>query len=316
MKIIICLNQDIHCATALNLLLPHLTNHQVRIILSNRVGKSEQILSELKPLKDCEQDKLVSLFAHLDNGTVANQLFRRIFRNSDFFQTHVHMGTLTFEKNQNHKNFLEKLDLRQCHNRGLEVGNKFKTFNQIAEIFGSEIFSYQDINSPIALKDFKEFAPDLIISIRFGQIFKNEIIAIPSKGVINLHSGILPDFRGIMPSFWAILNGSKSIGTTLHYISDSKIDAGDIIEFTHLEVDKNRSLIFNINKLYEDGCEAIARVIAKLSDDLEIKTTRQNDLGQGQYFSYPKDEEIKKFLAIMELVTEKDAMEIVVKWID
>ena len=47
--------------------------------------------------------------------TVANQLFRRIFRNSDFFQTHVHLGTLTFEKNQNHKNFLEKLDLRQSH---------------------------------------------------------------------------------------------------------------------------------------------------------------------------------------------------------
>ena len=41
-----------------------------------------------------------------------NQLFRRIFRNSDFFQTHVRLSTLTFEKNHNHKNFLEKLYLR------------------------------------------------------------------------------------------------------------------------------------------------------------------------------------------------------------
>jgi hypothetical protein len=45
----------------------------------------------------------------INKGAAANQLFR----NSDFFQTHVHLGTLTFEKNQNHKNFLKKLDFRQ-----------------------------------------------------------------------------------------------------------------------------------------------------------------------------------------------------------
>ena len=48
------------------------------------------------------------------NGTVANQTFRRTFRNSYFFETHVHLGTLTFQKNKNHKNFLENFDLRQC----------------------------------------------------------------------------------------------------------------------------------------------------------------------------------------------------------
>jgi hypothetical protein len=54
--------------------------------------------------------------------SVANQTFRRTFRNSDFFQTHVHLGTLTFEKNQNHKNFLENFDLRDR----LFVGWKYK----------------------------------------------------------------------------------------------------------------------------------------------------------------------------------------------
>ena len=51
----------------------------------------------------------------MNKGTVANQLFRRIFCNSKFFGTHVHLGTLTFQKILNHKNFLEKLDLRQRH---------------------------------------------------------------------------------------------------------------------------------------------------------------------------------------------------------
>ena len=51
---------------------------------------------------------LESMFGHINNESVANQTFR----NFDFFQTHVHLGTLTFEKNQNHKNFLENFDLR------------------------------------------------------------------------------------------------------------------------------------------------------------------------------------------------------------
>jgi hypothetical protein len=53
----------------------------------------------------------------LYKGTVTNQLFRRTFRNSIFFGTRVHLGTLTFQKNLNHKNFLEKLDLRQCYKK-------------------------------------------------------------------------------------------------------------------------------------------------------------------------------------------------------
>jgi DUF1009 family protein len=51
-----------------------------------------------------------------DNDVVANQFLRRIFRNCNFFQTHAHQGTLTFEKNYNQKNFLEKIDLQQHHN--------------------------------------------------------------------------------------------------------------------------------------------------------------------------------------------------------
>ena len=62
------------------------------------------------------QDLLDLIASKITNyGTVANQLFRRIFRNSKFFGTHVHLGTLTFQKILNHKNFLEKLDLRQRH---------------------------------------------------------------------------------------------------------------------------------------------------------------------------------------------------------
>ena len=46
-------------------------------------------------------------------GAVANQLFRRTFRNLKFSEAHANLGALTFQKILNHKNFLEKLDLRR-----------------------------------------------------------------------------------------------------------------------------------------------------------------------------------------------------------
>jgi len=160
----------------------------------------------------------------------------------------------------------------------------------------------QDINSAEALADFKKFSPDLIISIRFPQIIKNaDLISLPRFGILNLHSGILPNYRGIMASFWTILRGGKNLGTTLHYISDSSIDTGDIIGFSSSEIDWNSSLILNINKLYQGGCELIVQALEKISAGEKIKTVNQKTLGEGAYFSYPKQDDVKNFIRLMRL---------------
>jgi hypothetical protein len=56
----------------------------------------------------------------------ANQTFRRTFGNSNFFETHVHLGTLTFQKNLNHQNFLENFDLRSAPLKLWTVYSLFK----------------------------------------------------------------------------------------------------------------------------------------------------------------------------------------------
>ena len=165
MKILLFLNEDIHAATALNLLVSTLRNYEVKIILSKKVGAVDTLPDELKQLKKFEQDGAAEIFLRLAKG------------------------------------------------------------------LGAEIFSYDNVNSENVLADFRAFAPDLIVSIRFGQIFKQPLINIPRCGVINLHSGILPNYRGVLATFWAILNGDKEIGATLHFISDAKIDEGEIIDF-------------------------------------------------------------------------------------
>lgn len=265
MKIIFCLNCDIHAATALNLLLPHLKNHQIRLTLSDGVGKANDLPQEILALKDFERNSLLRAFEKIESGKSESSI------------------------------------------------HKFKTFKQIAQSFNSEIFSYNNINSNAAIADFKRFAPDLVISIRFGHIFKNDIIKIPKKGILNLHSGILPDFRGIMSTFWAVLNQESKLGSTLHYITNSQIDAGDVIKINYFDLDKERSLVFNINKLYYASFAAIIDAITKIENGIAIESFKQK--GEGNYFSYPKQKEVEQFLKIMPLYTEKDGAELLNKWI-
>jgi methionyl-tRNA formyltransferase len=268
MRIIILLNEDIHSATALNIIFPHIKNYQIRIILSQKVGKISDISSKLHHLQQFEQNKLRTLFKEIDNSSDAHKL-----------------------------------------------SEKFKTFKQIANFFQSEISYYEDINSETALADFRKFAPDLVISIRFGQIFHSPIIKIPKHGIINLHSGILPNFRGIMPSFWSVLKGEIQIGTTLHYVEDSSIDTGSIIGFSYVDINKDHSLVFNINQLYEGGCKLLVKHLNDIDKGLEVGLIAQSSLGKGKYFSYPCDLDIENFLKIMPLTRKEDEMGILGKWV-
>jgi NAD(P)H-quinone oxidoreductase subunit 5 len=86
----------------------------------------------------------------LDKGTVANQPFRRTFRNSKFFETHVYLDTLTFQKIYNHKNFLKKPDLRKCHK--INKQNTFSSFLNLASICA--IFSALYALSITIIEDF------------------------------------------------------------------------------------------------------------------------------------------------------------------
>lgn len=248
MKIILFLNNDIHSATALKLLAGELENHEVKIILSQKVGNVEGLSQELNEMKSCEQFEVAQFFSGFPPG----------------------------------------FSLGETH-------------------------SYKNINSEEALQDFKNFAPDLMLSIRFGQIFKPALIAIPRLGVLNLHSGILPNYRGVMASFWAILNGKKSLGTTLHYINDGSIDTGAVVGFSASEIDWNSSLILNINNLYQAGCELVVQVLQKISAGEEIATVSQKSLGEGRYFSYPAKEDVKKFLELMPLAKDGDTQRILQK---
>lgn len=175
--------------------------------------------------------------------------------------------------------------------------NRFQSFNKLAQATASKtVREFPNINEGEGLAYVRQFNPDVIISIRFGQIFKSPVIDIPRFGIINLHSGVLPDYRGILATFWAILNDESHIGCTLHYVTDSTIDTGEIIGIHKIPADNKRSLLWNIAALYEGGTVLISDAVEKLKSNTPI-TGDPQDNSRGRYFSFPAERDITEFLA-------------------
>lgn len=174
----------------------------------------------------------------------------------------------------------------------LNVHKELLTFNQLAQSFSSTLTTLDDINQDTGLDKLRSFNPDLMISIRFGKILQNDAIGIPRIGTLNLHSGILPQYRGVMASFWSILQGNQEIGTTLHWISDSGIDTGAIVSIKKHRVTA-ASYFAHVHKLYEQGAEQIEEAINLI--ELGKELPKVATLGKAAYFSFPNQQDIETF---------------------
>ncbi len=91
-----------------------------------------------------------------------------------------------------------------------------------------DIFPVMNMNTSLVREALGKIKPDLNIVIGTRKLSK-EIFDSSRLGAINMHSGILPFYRGADSEFWALSNGEKEkIGVTIHFI-DEDLDTGDII---------------------------------------------------------------------------------------
>ena len=111
-------------------------------------------------------------------------------------------------------------------------------FGSVAELageYGIPVFAPEDVNHPVWAARIKAMAPDFIFSFYYRNMLSEEILAVPAKGALNLHGSLLPKYRGRVPINWAIINGEKETGVTLHYMT-RKADAGDIVDQEKIDI--------------------------------------------------------------------------------
>ena len=121
----------------------------------------------------------------------------------------------------------------------------------------------------------KEINPDLIVVVAYGKILPKEIIDIPKYGIINVHSSLLPKYRGASPIHSAILNGDKESGVSIMYIEEG-LDSGDVILKETCEITEDDTLGTLHDRLKELGAIGLEKAL-KLIEVGEVKAAKQDD---------------------------------------
>jgi methionyl-tRNA formyltransferase len=111
--------------------------------------------------------------------------------------------------------------------RGLEV--KFSPVKEVARELGIEVRQPEKLTLPGEYEKLAELRPDVIVVVAYGQILRQNVLDLPRIACINIHSSLLPRWRGAAPIHHAVLAGDTVTGvTTMQMVKE--LDAGDIYE--------------------------------------------------------------------------------------
>ena len=147
-------------------------------------------------------------------------------------------------------------------------------FSPVKEYALSENLS---VYQPLRLRDggalelVKDLAPDLIVVAAYGRLLPEEILAVPPHGSINVHSSLLPKYRGAAPINWAILEGEEETGVSIMYMA-KELDAGDVILQKSTPIGPMEDAQALTLRLAELGAEALAEAVTAIAAGTASRT--------------------------------------------
>jgi len=137
-----------------------------------------------------------------------------------------------------------------------------------------------EVLQPLSLRKDKECVEyikslnaDVMVVLAYGLILPQDVLDIPKYGCINIHTSILPKYRGAAPIQRAIQNGDSHTGVTIMQM-DKGLDTGDILQVEEfLILDNDTSL-----SIFDKSVEASKTAIINVLDDIQnIKRIKQDD---------------------------------------
>lgn len=157
-----------------------------------------------------------------------------------------------------------------------------------ARDYGIPTIRPSDPNAPDIVDRVAAARPDFIFSFYYRLMLKPPLLALASRGALNLHGSLLPKYRGRVPINWAIIQGATQTGATLHYMA-AKPDSGDIVAQTAVPIlpdDTAREVFDKVTVAAEitlDG--ALPALVAGTAPRIK------QDLEQGSYFGGRRPED-------------------------
>lgn len=175
------------------------------------------------------------------------------------------------------------------------IVSKFYAENSVSKVLNKHAIPLIKLEGSINTKANRaiigEYAPDLLISIGGNQIFKKPLLELATYGCINLHTALLPKYRGLMPSFWVLKNNETHTGVSVFFV-DEGIDSGPILVQKKVEIGK-RTQEELIKFTKQIGMDSIIESIELIQKGNFKLIPNPNE--EMTYFSFPTKTDVKAF---------------------
>lgn len=164
----------------------------------------------------------------------------------------------------------------------------FKSVLNLAKGHSIPVYTPESVNTPEWVSRIRAWNPELIFSFYYRNMIKEEILGVPRLGAFNMHGSLLPKYRGRVPINWAVLQGEKESGMTLHYMV-KRADAGDIVDQEAVPINSEDTA----QDVFKKAVKAARLVLDRRIDDLTKGTAprRRQDESLATYFGGRKPED-------------------------
>ena len=143
--------------------------------------------------------------------------------------------------------------------KGRELKLKQSPVKELAMSLGLPVLQPLRAREEGFIEQLRKFRPDLIVVAAYGQILPQTVLDLPQFGCLNVHTSLLPKYRGAAPIQWAILNDQRETGVTI-----MKMDAG---------LDTGAILTQGITPIApQDSAETLLQRLAKMGAELLVET--------------------------------------------
>jgi len=145
---------------------------------------------------------------------------------------------------------------------------------ELALANGIPVFQPENFREEETVEQLRQLKPDVCAVVAYGRILPQKVLDIPTKGCINIHASLLPQYRGSAPYQWAVLDGCKETGVSAQHMV-WEMDAGDVIDVAKTEIGENETAGQLLDRLAVLGADLLSRVLCRAKCGEECCGTAQ-----------------------------------------
>jgi methionyl-tRNA formyltransferase len=158
--------------------------------------------------------------------------------------------------------------------RGMKM--VYSDVKEVALANNLPVFQPENFRADEDMQTLADLKPDLIAVVAYGRILPQRVLDIPTKGCVNIHASLLPQYRGSAPYQWAVLDGLKETGVTAQHMV-LQMDAGDVIDVAKTPIGENETAGELLDRLAVLGADLLSRTLRSFEKG-EVSRTPQNEV--------------------------------------